>query len=436
MTIDNLDGLGALDYSGWVSTAGPLKIERTLNAPSTCACMLDLSTAEMQTPVRKGRVVVTRDDGVVLFTGYLATEPEAVFAGVGTSGAVYRVALHAISDEWLLDRQGGPVSGAGLTGNGSAALAALTSRVSAGTLAAAFSAGVGEVGVFAPQPGRSWSANAGALADSVYAAYRAVGGVVVLQPAGTVTHSLSDGDGNLQLTGLRVSQRRELANDVTISGEMEPGAYIAESFAGDGVTSVFTLASAPFRHAAAGASPTLLSDRFDQGAFDGRVWEVSDPGSHFGFGARGLMLSGGNGFDGQTTLEAAGAIEICGSLVLEVGSVRLDAGSDGVICGLYNGVASRVNCFAGFNVRQSNGSTVLVPLVNGVETGAAYTVQSGHVYTLRLRVHCVEMQRLRQIYYEWGGAELWGRSGGCAGRSPLRSAGHGCVLEHAGDGAV
>ena len=401
ITIDNLDGLGALDYSGWVSTEGPLKIERSLNAPSTCACVLDLSAAGMQKPVRKARVMVTRADGDVLFTGYLATQPESVYAGVGTCGAVYRLALHAVSDEWLLDRQGGPVSGAALVGNGADALAVLTSRVGAGAgaLTSTIAGGIGSVGVFEPRPERSWSANAGALADSVYAAYRAVGGVLSLQPAGTVTHSFSDGDGSLQLAGLQVSQRRELANDVTVSGEMEPGVYVAESFAGDGVTNAFALASAPFRHAAADASPTLLSDGFGQGGFDHRVWDVSDPGSHFSFTAAGLTLNGGNGFDGQTTLEAVDAIEMGGSLVLELGSVRLNAASDGVICGLYDGATSRSSCFAGYNVRQSNGFTVVAPLVNGVEMGTVYPLQSGHVYTLRLRVQCVEMQRLRQIYY-------------------------------------
>ena len=66
-------------------------------------------------------------------------------------------------------------------------------------------------------------------------------GAVSLQPAGTVTHALSDGDGTLQVAALKTASVKELANDVTVSGEMEPAAYVTETFAGDGTTTVFQL---------------------------------------------------------------------------------------------------------------------------------------------------------------------------------------------------
>ncbi len=412
ITIDNLDGLGALDYSCWISTAGPLRVKRALNAPSTCEGVLDLNSSTLGVPSRKGRVIVSRDDGAVLFTGYVATEPELIYAGVGTTGTAYRVGLHAISDEWLLDRQGSPTSGAGLGQSGLATLRTLTSRVSSASFSTSGTGNVRSVGVYQPEKNGSWSANAGVLANSVYAAYRVVGGAITLQTAGTVTHVLSDGEGSLQTKGLRVSQTRELANDVTVSGDIEPAAYISESFAGDGATSVFTLAKTPFRYGASGASPRLISDSFDQGAFDRRIWNVSDPGSHFSFTATGLTLSGGNGMDGQTTLEAIDAVELGGAIVLEMGAVQIGSASDGVLCGLYKGNTSRGTCFAGYSVRQSNGSTVLAPLVNGVETGTLYTLQSGHTYTLRVRVHCVEAQRVRQIYYAMVSGSLTSFGGG------------------------
>ena len=62
-----------------------------------------------------------------------------------------------------------------------------------------------------------------------------------------MTHALSDGDGTLQVAALKISAVKELANDVTVSGEMEPAAYVTETFAGDGTTTVFQLAEAPFR---------------------------------------------------------------------------------------------------------------------------------------------------------------------------------------------
>ncbi len=407
ITIDNLDGLGALDYSSWVSSAGPLRVKRTLNSPSTCGCVLDLNAGTLRTPVRKGRIIVARVDGTVVFTGYLAIDPERIFEGMGVTGAAYRIALHAISDEWLLDRKSVPSSGPGVGQNAAAVLTTLTSRVGAGAFPTGNTPGVRGIGIFQPQQNKSWSENAGALADSVYAAYRVVGGVVSLQPAGAAIHVVSDEDGSLELAKLQVSQARELANDVTVSGEREPGAYISESFAGDGTTSVFHLSETPFRSGSAvggssrssAGSAQLLADSFDAGSISSGFWTANDPGSHLSFMAAGLHFNGGNGSDGQTTIEAIDVLEVGGGLVLELGSVRLESSSDGVLCGLYEGNVGRDSCFAGYNVRQSNGSTIVVPLVNGVEVGVPNTLQSGHAYSLRVRVHSVEMQRVRQIFY-------------------------------------
>ena len=59
---------------------------------------------------------------------------------------------------------------------------------------------------------------------------------------------LSDpGDGSMQVSALQIAAVKELANDVTVTGEMEPTAYVTEMFAGDGTTAVFQLAEPPFR---------------------------------------------------------------------------------------------------------------------------------------------------------------------------------------------
>src|SRR6185437_12837497 len=101
VTIDNLDGKGAVDYSAALAADAPVKIERVLNAPSRASGMLDVSDAALAVPVRRARVVIASDAGTMLFTGYLATEPEAVYAGAGVAGPVYRYAFDAVSDEWL-----------------------------------------------------------------------------------------------------------------------------------------------------------------------------------------------------------------------------------------------------------------------------------------------------------------------------------------------
>ena len=410
VTIDNLDGLGAVDYSAALCADVPLKIERVLNAPSRCIGMLDVTDAGLAVPVRRARMVVTLASGTILFTGYVATEPQAMYAGTATKGPVYRYACSAISDEWLLDKQSIPVSGAGLAQSGGQVLTTLTNRVDGGLFSTTSVLNGAAVGLFEPVATESWSVNAGNVAAATYASYRVLNGAMSLQPAGTVIHALSDGDGTLQVAALKTSAAKELANDVTVSGEMEPAAYITETFAGDGATTVFQLTEAPFRPKRTGNSSQLLSDSFNQSVFDTQVWQVADPGSHLGFSAAGLTMTGGNGLDGQTALTAIDVIEMGGTLVIEAGKLQLGAGSDGVVCGLYPGATQVGNCFAGYNVRQSGGATVVAPLVSGVEVGTVYTLLSGHAYTLRIRLHCVETQRVLQRYYAMvdGAVEAFG----------------------------
>ncbi len=400
ITIDNLDGLGAVDYTASVAAEAPITVQRELNKPSRCTAEILLGVGGLGVPARRGRVTVTAADATVLFTGYLATEPVRIYAGNASDGPVYRARIAAVSDEWLLDNLG---SGAGLRDTQALGLdgAALVTRLAAraqvgGSAGVSVTAGatVATTGAFAARASAAFSENAGEAAGSAYAAYRALNGQVLIQPVGHVTHALSDADGTLSVAELQAGAVRELANDVTLSGAEEPAAYISESFEGDGTTTVFTLSEAAYRD----ASRTLVLDSFNEAAFDAAQWAVSDPGSHLSLTSAGLTMNGGNGFDGQTTVEALDAVEMGGSVVAQLGGVMLAAASDGMLAGMYQGTPVLANCFAGFRVRQSvsgtGGATVLVPVVNGVEVGTVYTPVAGHAYTLRLRLHCVEMQRV------------------------------------------
>jgi hypothetical protein len=353
-------------------------------------------------PSRLGRLVVDAEDGTVLFTGYLATEPVRVYAGEASSGAVYRARLSAVSDEWLLDRAGSGAAqnaGASLALDGNQLLARMIARTQAGSLEVSSGQGGLVSGVFTARADVPWSVNASDAAGASYGGYRALNGQIMLQPAGSVTHSFSDADGSLSVTELQSGAIRELANDVTLSGAEEAAAYINESFVGDGTTTVFELTESAYRDAVR----TLINDSFDGAAIDTTQWSGSDPGGHISLGAGGLMLNGGTGQDGQTTLAALDALEIGGSIVVELGGVVLGAASDGLVAGLYAGTVQLAACFAGFRVRQSSsqtgGVTILVPVLNGAEVGSSFTPLAGHTYTLRLRLHSVEMQRIMQRYY-------------------------------------
>jgi hypothetical protein len=401
LTIDNLTGLGPIDYTPTVAPDTPLRIDRTLNQPSTLSALLE--PGSLAVPVRRARVAVTSASGTLLFTGYLTTEPVALYAGVSTTGTIYRYALSAVSDEWLLDKQPLPALGSALDTPAGVALTTLTQRAEPSLFSTTGVAPASTVGVFEPRQTAAWSANAGELAAAAYAAYRVLNGALTLAPAGSVTHALNfdaglDASGGvISIAALRTASVKELANDVTLSGDIEPAAYISETFAGDGTTTVFDLSEAPFRPASA-ASRNLLTDSFNEAVIDTQIWAITDPGSHLALSGSGLTLTGGNGFDGQTTLTSLDPVEMSGSLLIEAGSVTLSGASQGILCGLYNGPVATANCFAGYNIRQLDGATVITPMINGVETGTTFTVQSGHTYTLRLRLHCPEMQRVLQTY--------------------------------------
>ncbi len=401
LTIDNNDGAGPVDYSAAISADVPLKIDRALNKPSLCSGMLELGM--LPVPARRGRVKIAADDGALLFTGYLATEPAGVYAGVATTGSVYRYAFSAVSDEWLLDKQVLPVIGATLNSTAGTALSSFARRIGGSVFLTAGVQNVRPVGVFEPAQTAPWSANAGALASSAYAAYRVLNGALSLQPAGFVTHPLdfdagvNASGGTIAIGALKTASVRELANDVTLSGEIEPAAYINETFAGDGTTAIFQLTGGPYRVAA--SKSKLIDDNFSQSVINQQTWAIIDPGSHLTLTAGGLTMTGGSGYDGQTALTALDPVELGGSLLIEAGSVAINPASQGVLCGLYFGPVLTANCLAGYSVRQSSGSTVVSPLINGVEVGSTFPVQVGHLYTLRIRAHSAEVQRVLQTYY-------------------------------------
>jgi hypothetical protein len=398
LTIGNLAGAGPVDYSASIAADTPFEIARTLNAPSRCSGSLILNAAQ-PVPVRRARVAVSSAAGALLFTGYIATTPVAEYAGAGLTGPVYRIAFSAVSDEWLLDKQALTLTGGGFSVAGGTLLSTLATRTAAGALTTAEVQPGRSVGVFLPEAAKPWSANAAAIATSTYSAYRAIGGALSAQTIGSTTHTLdfdtSAADATVSVAALKTASVRELANDVTVTGAIEPSAFVTEMVQGDGTTSVFQLSEEPFRP----TNPTLLTDGFSQAALNTQIWNVTDPGSHLSLGANGLILGGGTGADGQTTLAAIDQVELGGTLVFEAASVQLTAPSDGVLLGVYMGPVGRANCFAGYNVRQSGGTTLLTPLVNGTEAGTSYTLLSGHAYTLRLRIHSTEIQRVLQTYY-------------------------------------
>lgn len=396
LTIDNLDGKGAVDYSPSVVATEKFLIKRQLNQPSLCSFTAAPSVVDLPIPVRHGRVVVADDQGSILFTGYVAAEPALELVGESSAGSAFQALVSAVSDEVLLDQQPSPVMLAGVSQPANQLLQTLSAGLDTTGLSFQLAAANGAIGSFLPEVGQNWSANAGTLAAMARSAYRVVDGVVMMQPVGSVVHTLSEADGTLSLSALQAAMVKSLANDVTVCGAMEPAAYVTEFFEGDGATMIFELTEAPYLPAAS-ASKTF-TELFEEPEINPAVWNVVGSGTYIMLTSAGLTCSGGNGYDGAVLAETMSPIELGGSLVFEARGVQFGAVTNGILNAIYGGATSAANCVAGFQISQPNGSTEINALIMGEAAGSPFAVVTEHMYTLRLRVYSNEMQRMDQAY--------------------------------------
>lgn len=387
------------DYTAALDAARPLTIERKLNAPSICQLALTLPAGgSLAPPSRFQPISVTGDDGTVYFTGYIAATPMPEYIGLAMEGPRYRLVLHAVSDEFLLDQAlGSPSKGvSGLTAGALlATLVAHTGSAALNTSALTLNASIGH---FSPDPGAPFSTSAAQIAAQARSAYRAQSGALTLNSIPAAVHPLSESDGTLTCANLTLTRNpaRDLANDITVCGEHEPSAYVTEIFQADGSTSTFTLSADPYFPPASAA--TLIAELFDEPAINTTAWSV--PGGYFALGASGLAMIGGSGIDGQTQLAWLDPVEMGGTLLLEAAGLALANNSTGILAAFYSGARTSSFCVAGFEAiaQQGTGAVTLQPIVNGSACGASFTLDSTHQYTLRIRIHCPEQQRTLATY--------------------------------------
>jgi hypothetical protein len=395
ITIDNLDGNGALDYTSSLTGATPLTIERRLNQPSRC--LLNVAPGNVGVPANGARVIVTADNGVALFTGYAVAAPARLYAGMVTTGPAYVLQVSCVSDEVVFDAR---VSGKTIECVATSAgdlLTKITGRATTQAVPVTGDATSTRIGGFQPLAGKSWSENVAALGNAVRACYRIVDNNLVFQSVGDQLHTFGESDGSFNRGAFKGERTRLAVNDVTVCGKEEPQAYVTEIFEGDGITSVFELNETPLLEKA-----TLLFDTFSGGAVNPQSWAVIDGGGHVSLTARGLTLGGGQGAGGTSSVTAVDAVEMGGALLIELGGLEVDSLGEGYFAGLSSGTVSPANLVAGFHVRPNGSNMVVAPMVLGVEAGATTILQSGHTYTLRLRFHCRDRQRVLQTYITGG----------------------------------
>jgi len=394
ITFDNGDGLGAVNYAGALDRTSAAVIERKINQPSTLRCGL-LADSRLVIPHARARVVITKNDGTVLFTGYLTPAPTFEYLGQGEQGSVYRYEVSAESDEVLLDQRALPDRAPFVARSAGSALRQLAEDLLPGGLDTTAVQDVDVLAAYTVNPQKKFWYHAGEIALAARASYRAMNGALMLAPVGAASYPLDESDANFSPMGLKLSQPNHIVNDVTVIGLEEPQAYVRDYFVGDGKSLRFYLSQMPFQQ----NRRALINEEYVAAALDPATWTVVDPSSAISVAAQTLQVNGGNGQDGQTCVTFVEQIEMGGALKLQHGDVSFAGVSRGVIGGLYAGGISTAGCLAGFQVTPNGAQSNVQALVNGSPTGPAVTTTAGHRYLMTTYLYSSEVYRSGERYH-------------------------------------
>lgn len=389
LEIDNFDGAGMCDYTAWMDAQQLPHVVRKLNRPAEMWCAV--AGAGFTIPSAGARFFLRLNSGEALFTGYLDGAPDREHLGWGQNGAVYRYAMHARGDEWLLDRGVLPQRPAFVMRTAGEIVREMTdslglgmqiAEVQDGTVITQFGAGL-----------RQWSECARQVAEQTRSVYTVHDGRVMLRPIGSRAFSLCEADAQFSPERLKLHSPDRQANDVTVLGRSETDAYVKDYFLGDGYDMRFNLSQMPFGR----NTSTLLEQEYDV-ALDEKYWKAS--------GA--TVNSGRLWIQGVGSVEFAELVELKGTLTFQHGEVQFQAASEGVIGGLYGGEL----LVAGFEVAKSGGESQISAVINGVASGEVVTTVPGYRYVLSTRVYATETVREGERYHSsaavHGGAEREG----------------------------
>jgi hypothetical protein len=395
LKIDNQDGLGLLDYSAAIDGSQMPKLARKLNQPSELNFGVLATTPNFVVPAKGARLILSENNGQILFTGYLVHAPGFEYLGWGELGPAYRYMLFARSDELLLDEQRLPVCSPLVNRTGGSALRQLTQDLMAGVFDTTAVQDVDTLISYAPDPQKTWSQQAAEVATIIRASYRVMSGTVRLAPVGAVAYTLSESDSTFSPEGLKLQPTSQLANDLTVIGQVEPQAYVKDYFIGDNVTLKFYLSQSPFRK----SSKTVFDEEYGTSTLDPSRWSVVDPIAVVAVNAGKLQVSGGTGVDGATTVQLVEKVELGGAIVLQHGDFLFGAPSSGVIGGLYPGPITMGGCLAGFRISPAGSHSNIQALVNGNTQGASISTAAGHHYIFTTRIYSLEIFQRQQIFH-------------------------------------
>jgi hypothetical protein len=410
LQIDNLDGLGPIDYTSSIDGSRSPQVVRKLNQPSEFRVSLVADSTDFVVPVTGARVTLGLTNGQDVFTGYLMQSPLFEYLGWGERGPIYRYDLVAQSDEGLLDEKRLPDRCPFLDRSAGNALRQLTEDLMPGVFDTSSVQDLDTLAWYASNPRKTWSQHAAEIAIQARASYRIMNGALIFAPMGATSYALNETDITFCPEGLKLQPVNAMINDVTVIGQSEPEAYVTDYFVGDGLTLKFYLSQTPFTK----TNTTLFDEEYLISPLEPTLWSVTDPSNVVSVSGGELQIAGGTGVDGATTVQFAEQVELGGALIIEHGDVMFSAASTGVLGGLYPGAISIGGCLAGFQVTPNGAQSNIQALVNGVNTGTPITTTAGHHYLLTTRLYSQEISRLQQIFHSslhpagsgFGGAEV------------------------------
>jgi hypothetical protein len=396
--IDNHDRTGPSDYTEILDAGSPPKIRRALNQPSVLEAFLVGELGTFVVPRSGSKIWIEREDGTRWFTGTIDRTPQQEWVGRGLRAAAVRYAVHAITDEISLDRtpmeKGLPIA----EGDAAETLRRWTLSAGGESFDTSSIAAAGTVKAVSLNDGVRWSEAAAELANSCRAAYVAENNCISLRPIGMTEHELDEAGETFIPEALRIEQQERASSDLTVVGEIGPGAYVKDYFVGDGHTMRFPMSQQPFLR----PSVVWLEEEYAR-ELSSMKWSNADAATISTANGK-LVVEGGTGIDGSATLSVGETLELGGCIVLEHGAVIVNAASDGIVGGLYDEEVKLGNCIAGFAFKSDGAKTNLQAVVSGTCVGTATEIIYGHRYELITRLYASEVFRVGQSY-RWSGGE-------------------------------
>jgi hypothetical protein len=378
ITFDLQDGSGVREYSNYVVEDG-FEIKRMLNRPSQCKLKLLLGT-QVPAPQVGAALAVARSNGEMLFTG-AAESVEHEYVGWGERGPQYELVVMALSQEAQLGAASVP---GGVEGPVQASAGALMVAQLAGAASAADDGGFAEglqLSAVDIRPQESASAVLASVASQSRLAYRVNDGVMSVQPIGAVTHAIEGGSSSiLALAGQA---------NVTVTGGSEAQAYVSEYIVCDETTDLIPIGFDVF-----GAEHRkVFTDLFAQGT---TALTITGPAGAAQI-STGLMSINASGATCEVSVGAP--IELGGRRLFEVAGITVQSCGSPVLTGLFAGATTIADCIGGFALSVVGGQMQWLAVINGATAGSPLVLNSGSIYTLRVRFYAPEHVRRTQVYH-------------------------------------